>query len=157
MRSLWFKLMGAFVLVILIGVVTDAFLVSRITSAQFNRYVTRNGQLWAQRLAPTLADYYARTGSWQGVEDALRNPWMAAAGNPQSAQGRPRWMGMNGMMGEGMMGQGMGDSMGMMGDDMLAWMGLRLLLANESGRVVVDTASSALGTTLAAADRWEPC
>jgi signal transduction histidine kinase len=42
--------------------------------------------------------------------------------------------------------------MGMMGDDMLAWMGLRLLLANESGRVVVDTASSALGATLAAAD-----
>jgi len=156
MRSLWFKLMGAFVLVILIGVVTDAFLVSRITSAQFNRYVTQNGQLWAQRLAPTLADYYARNGSWQGVEVALSNPWMAAAGSPQSTQGRQRWMGMNGMMGgemdDWMMGQRMDDSMGMMGDDMLTWMGLRLLLADESGRVVVDTASSTLGTTLAAAD-----
>lgn len=164
MRSLWFKLMGAFALVILIGVVTDAFLVSRITSAQFNRYVTQSGQLWARQLAPSLADYYARTGSWQGVEVALGNPWMATAGSSQSAQGRSQGMGMNGMMGDEMggmmgremndemMGHGMGDSMGMRGDDMLAWMGLRLLLADENGQVVVDTASTATGTRLGAAD-----
>jgi two-component system OmpR family sensor kinase len=160
MRSLWFKLMGAFVLVILIGVITDAFLVNQITTAQFNRYVTQSGRLWTQQLAPTLADYYARTGSWQGVETALRNPWMAAAGNAQPPQGRSRWTGMNGMRGgmmdremdDEMMGRGMNDSMGMRGDDMLAWMGLRLLLADESGQVVVDTASVATGTRLSAAD-----
>lgn len=170
MRSLWFKLMGAFVLVILVGVVTDAFLVSQITTSQFNRYVTRSGQLWAQQLAPTLAGYYARTGSWQGAENVLRNPWLGTMGVAQPVErGRGNaWPGMMGdmwggernetwQMGPGMMGcdDGCGEDSemgGMMGDDMLAWMGLRLLLADESGQVVVDTASSATGTRLNAAD-----
>lgn len=155
MRSLWLKLMGAFALVILIGGITDALLVSQITSAQFSRYITQSGQRWAQQLAPGLAAYYARSGSWQGVETALGNPWMATASNAQPAQGRPLWMEMDGEMGGemGMTGQGMDDSMGMMDDNMLAWTGVRLLLADENGQVVADTAAaSVLGSTLTAAD-----
>ena len=55
MRSLWLKLMGAFALVILIGGVVDALLVSQATSGQFSQYVTQSGQAWAQQLAPTFA------------------------------------------------------------------------------------------------------
>lgn len=158
LHSLWFKLMGAFVMVILIGVFADAFLVNQITTAQFDRYVSQSGQLWAQRLAPTLADYYSRTGNWQGVETALRNPWLTTGKIVQPTQERSRWMGMEGRMGdETGYNDECGDDWEMMGGgtlerDMLDWMGLRLLLADERGRVMIDTASAAIGTMLNAAD-----
>jgi signal transduction histidine kinase len=146
MRSLWFKLMGAFVLVILIGVAIDSWLVSRATSSQFDRYVTQSGQLWSQRLAPGLADYYARTGSWQGVEAWLAGPsggmmggmMGGMAGGMTHAPGRSA--GVDGMMD------------GMMGGDMWTWMGIRLLLADAEGTVVADSASRLAGRPLQAAD-----
>ena len=75
MRSLWLKLMGAFLLVVLVGGGIDAFLVSRSTQTQFSQYINQNGRALAQQLAPTLARYYSRQGSWQGVESLLNNPW----------------------------------------------------------------------------------
>lgn len=171
MRSLGFKLMGAFALVILIGVAVDGFLVSRATSGQFGRYVTQSGQVWARRLAPGFADYYARNQSWRGAESLLRNPWMAMMGMGANMQreesgwrmgpGRGGMMGpgMDSMMGPGMMGRdqdwqmGPGwDMGGMMDGDMWAWMGFRLLLADERGVVVADSTSSSTGKTLSRAD-----
>ena len=99
MRSLWLKLMGAFALVILVGGVTDSLLMNRATSTQFSRFITENGQRWAQQLAPGLTAYYARNGSWQDVESILANPWMSAENNMQPAQERPRWTENSGMMG----------------------------------------------------------
>lgn len=95
-HSLWFKLMGAFVLVILVGTGVVVFLAGRATTGQFELYVTQTGQQWAVRLAPLLADYYARTSSWDGVGTVLSNPWMAGATSPGMGQG---WMGGEGMMG----------------------------------------------------------
>lgn len=150
MRSLWLKLMGAFALVILIGGVVEALLVNQATSGQFSQYVAQSGQAWAQQLAPTFASYYARNGSWQGVEALLNNS--------TSLTGRPDQNG-SGMMGD-MMGQeqnwGMGaghetDSM-MMGNEMWAWLGSRLLLADEQGRVIADSAASATSEQLSPAD-----
>jgi two-component system OmpR family sensor kinase/two-component system sensor histidine kinase BaeS len=63
------------------------------------------------------------------------------------------------MMGPGMMGRDQGWGMrpsqgmgGMMNGDMWAWMGVRLLLADERGVIVADSASSSTGTTLNRAD-----
>ena len=86
MRSLWLKLMGAFALVILVGTGLIIFLAGRATTGQFELYVSQAGQQWAARLAPLLADYYARSGSWEGVDAVLRNPW--AAGAASSGQTR---------------------------------------------------------------------
>jgi two-component system OmpR family sensor kinase/two-component system sensor histidine kinase BaeS len=150
MRSLWLKLMGAFALVILIGGVVDALLVNHATSGQFSQYVTQSGQAWAQRLAPTLATYYARNGSWQGV-GALLGTATSPAGVPNQNSG---WM-MGDMMGQeqnwGMGASHETDSM-MMGNDMWAWMGSRLLLADVQGRVIADSAASATSEQLSPAD-----
>jgi len=60
-RSLWFKLMGAFALVILVGVAIVMYATLRTTTGQFELYISQQGQSWAQSLVPSLADYYTRT------------------------------------------------------------------------------------------------
>ncbi len=120
MRSLWLKLIGAFVLVILVGTAVDAVLMNRATQGQVSQFVVASGQPWVQQTAPVLADYYARTGSWEGVDSLLHSPWagmmmgmMGVTGSPQQGQAAstspaptavPR---MNGMMGDDMMGDWM--------------------------------------------------
>ncbi len=137
-RSLFFKLLGAFALVILALAVIVAVLVNRATAGQFRLYADRNGQLWAAQSAPQLADYYARQGSWQGVEAVLRGSGGVPAGS-----------------GTGMMGSG---GMGMMGSgvagvsDMWAMMGLRVVLADARGQVISDSADLLTGQTLPATE-----
>ena len=148
MRSLWLKLMSAFLLVVLIGGGIDTYLVSRSTRTQFSQYIDQNGRAFAQQLAPTLAQYYTRQGNWQGVENLLNNPWGGVMMND----------GM-GMMGEGDWGswQGM-DEMGMgntmMGNANNPWsmMGLRILVADAQGTIVADSAAQDVGKTLSSAD-----
>lgn len=150
MRSLGLKLMGAFALVIVIGGVVDALLVNQATRGQFNQYITQSGRAWAQQLAPTFAAYYARTGSWQGVEALL--------GNSTSPTGVPNQNGgsmMGDMMGhdeDGWMNRYSNMDDMMMGDEMWASMGFRLLLADEQGRVVADSAASATAEQLSTSD-----
>ena len=126
MRSLWLKIIGAFVLVILVGTATDAVLMNRATQGQINRFVVANGQTLVQQTAPLLADYYARTGSWEGVERQLRSPWagmmVGMMHTPEHTQtptsmvvaapthDTEAWMGQ-GMMGDGMEESGMGEWM----------------------------------------------
>lgn len=126
-RSLWFKLMGAFALVILVIVALVMFVALRATTGQFELYVSQQGQVWAQRLAPTLAGYYTRMGSWQNVQSVLQSP--------------------SGNMPGGMMEHGWSDGM-MMDNEMWAMMGNRLVLADASGAVVADTSGELLGARL---------
>jgi len=118
-RSLWFKLMGAFALVILVGVAIVMFATLRTTTGQFELYISQQGQSWAQSLVPGLAEYYTRTGSWKNVQPVLQNP------------------------SDGMTMQG-----GTMSGDMLTMMGHRLVLADASGTVVADTANQLMGLRL---------
>lgn len=147
MRSLWLKLMAAFVLVILIGAVVDALLVSRTTSGQFNRYVTQSGQAWVQQLAPLVAEHYANNGSWEGVEALLVAPWsrQMVMANTQAAPTGADTMGRGMMHGYMMTEHG---RMGMTAGNMWAAMGIRLLVADAQGLVVADTASTSTGTAL---------
>lgn len=147
-RSLWIKLMGAFALVIVVGTGMVVFLVGRATTGQFELYVTQSGRQGAAWLAPALAGYYARSGSWSGVETVLRNPW-AAGGT-----GGEGWMGD--MMGDGTgMMEGMGgwwNEPDMMNDNMWAASGNRLILTDGEALVVADTAGTLVGTRLQADD-----
>jgi len=141
-RSLWFKLMGAFALVILVGVSIVMFATLRTTTGQFELYISQQGQSWAQSLVPSLADYYTRTSSWKNVQSILSNPssnvtggmTLAPHGTPGTAQGQSA--GVGGMMG------------GMISGDMLTMMGHRLVLADASGTVVADTSNQLIGLRL---------
>ena len=148
MRSLWLKLMSAFLLVVLIGGGIDTYLVSRSTRTQFSQYIDQNGRAFAQQLAPTLAQYYTRQGNWQGVENLLNNPWggvMMNDGMGMMGEGNwGSWQGMDGM--------GMGNNM--MGNANNPWsmMGLRILVADAQRIIVADSAAQDVGKTLSSAD-----
>jgi signal transduction histidine kinase len=135
--SLFFKLLGAFALVILALAVIVTVLVNRATAGQFRLYSDRNGQLWAAQLAPQLADYFAQRGSWQGSEAVL------------GGSGRMTGSGM-GMIGSG--GMGMNGSGVAGASDMPAMMGLRVVLADTRGQVISDSADLLTGQTLPAAE-----
>lgn len=162
MRSLWLRLMGAFVLVIAIGGAVDGFVMSQATKNQVSQYVSQNGLAWAQRLAPVLVDYYDRNQSWDGVEWVVNNPWQGMMmGTGSGTQG---WEENNWMMGgdrSGMMdgwqagteSGGMMDMGSMMGEsNMWLAMDVRLVLADAQGRVVADTLSTAQGSSLSVQD-----
>jgi two-component system sensor histidine kinase BaeS len=69
--SLFWKILLAFGVVILIGIGGALLLAGRITAVEFRRYARgREGARWEERAAE-LADYYAAYGSWEGVEAVL--------------------------------------------------------------------------------------
>jgi signal transduction histidine kinase len=70
MRSLLWKGMLAFLVVIVVAVGTVALLTSRVTENAFRQYtITRSG-MW-EGLTTQLAEYYEEHGSWEGVQDVL--------------------------------------------------------------------------------------
>lgn len=165
MRSLLFRLIGAFGVVIVIGLATNSFLISRATGGQFNRYVTQSGQALADSLAPALGEYYAQTGGWQGTNaltigaeartpEATATAVATAAFSPFRPMGRMgRWMGTDSVSSPAPAGEA-GPAMGrfMMGQNMWTGAGLRLLLTDEQGRVVADSMPTAAGAQLKQGD-----
>ena len=149
-RSLWLKLMGAFLVIVLIGVGINTYLVSRSTQTQFSQYINQNGEAFARQLAPTLAQHYSRQGSWQGVESLLNNPWGVSMMNDgMGMMGQEDWG-----MWQGSNGMGMGSDMGM-GPAANTWsmMGLRLLLADAQGVIIADSDAQDVGRTVSSIDR----
>ena len=136
MRSLWTRLMGAFILVIFLYGLVDTFLVHQATQEQFKLYTSQTGLAWAESLAPSLEEYYAESGSWQGVENVFGSP---SPGNMPS------------MMGGGMMGGGMHSEM-MGSENIWGMMGFQLVLADVDGWVQADTSDTLIGMQLPEAD-----
>ncbi|MFQ6057640.1 MAG: sensor histidine kinase [Anaerolineae bacterium] len=152
MRSLFFKLMGAFILVVLVAVTVVSVLANRAAAGGFRLYTTRSGLVWAEQLTPLLSEHFARTGSWQGVEALLQTPGPAMMGPGMMGEMGPDMMGpMTGMMG-GMMGRGQGTGPTMMGWTMWTMMGQRLILADAQGTVVIDSAGELRGQQLTPRD-----
>jgi two-component system OmpR family sensor kinase len=140
-NSLIFKLMGAFLLVVVIGAIVIFWLTSRATQNAFNLYTNRNGQALAQRLSPILADYYATDMSWQGVEIFLQSQLSLLTTNDTSGNGQGQGQGLS---------QGHGVGAGRQGGIWGA-LGQRMILVNEQGIVVNDTADELNGQTLTSA------
>ena len=129
--SLWFKLMGIFLVIIVIGVIVMLVATNLTTTTQFRRFVLSSDVVQAREMSAVLSDYYARQGSWQGVATVLDREENGAAA-------RERGMGMGGMMGPGMMTRM---------DEMSAWMQQqdaplmdRIVLLDEAGAIVADSA-----------------
>ena len=165
-RSLLFRLLGAFAPGHPGAGCRGHPLANRATAGQFRVYTDRNGQLWAQRLAPTLANYYARTGSWQGVDATLRS---SSSGTNMMGGGMMDG-GMDGEMMGGWMGEGMdtrsrqqssGAIQGAQGAaiqqnwNMWDMMGQRLLIADARGSVMADSQDALVGKALSAQELAE--
>ena len=147
-NSLMLKLMGAFVLVILIGSLVTALLTSQATRSAFTLYTTRSGQVWANRLAPDLANYYARANSWQGIEAVLQTVWENRS--DFGAKITPGGMGM-GPSGSENRGRGQGMGMQNAGSGMMA-VGQRLILSDVNGLVIADTQNELVGKQISSAE-----
>jgi hypothetical protein len=113
------------VAIVAVGVV--AILANRITTRQFEIYVSQGKQVRAEQLAPAFAAYYAQTGSWTGVEAWIGD--LAELNLTGRGQGR---------------GQGQGQGRGSAEE--------RLLLADASGKIVADTEDSLVGEQLSESD-----
>ena len=70
-RSLRFRLLAATILVVLIAVGVTAFVATRRTAGEFQRYVERRSPLDDRRLAFFLARTYDRTKSWDGIQSEI--------------------------------------------------------------------------------------
>lgn len=136
MRSLWIRLMGAFILVIFLYGLVDTFLVHQATQEQFKLYTSQTGLAWAESLAPSLEEYYAESGGWHGVGNVFGSP---SPGNMPS------------MMGGGMMGGEMHSEM-MGSENIWGMMGFQLVLADVDGWVQADTSDTLIGMQLPEAD-----
>lgn len=132
MRSLWTRLMGAFILVVFLYGLVDTFLVHQATQEQFKLYTSQTGLAWAESLAPSLEQYYAENGSWQGAENIFRSP---STGNMPS-------MMMDGMMSDRMHADMMGS------ENIWGMMGFQLVLTDAKGWVQADTSDTLIGTQL---------
>jgi signal transduction histidine kinase len=124
-RSLWVKLLLAFVLVAVVAVGVVAVLANRTTTRQFELYVSQGKQLRAERLAPEFAAYFALNGSWLGVSE-----WMADLALSLPA------------------GRGQGRGRGAGGNLTVD----RLLLADTEGRIVADSQGELVGRQLSTMD-----
>lgn len=80
---LWVQLAGGFLLVTLVAVLTATLLAQAQVTGHVRQYAQQEHQL---ALVATLADYYAHTGSWAGVETVIQQ---SASGRRGRQGGRP--------------------------------------------------------------------
>jgi signal transduction histidine kinase len=160
MRSLWWKLVGVIALVAWISAILNASISNVITHDQFSRFVTQNGETWARRLVPVLADYYARTGSWQGMETLFETPdTLETEAEPSQERAERPFLQGEVLQGEdedepywGPPWRRGGWSDANPQDDGAGWheapwesMGIRLVLVDDQGQVVADSAGTSVG------------
>jgi signal transduction histidine kinase len=86
---LWLKILLSTAAVVLLCLVITGVLAGVLIRRGFDRFVQAQEQNYVQRLIPSLANYYQRTGSWAGLDEIL---------GVRRGQG----------MGQGMMGAGSG-------------------------------------------------
>ena len=125
------RILLSFVLVSVVAVGAVALLANRVTTHQFELYVSGGRQMRLERLAPFFSMFYSDTGSWNGVEvlmEALNNS------NTMGSQG----MGMG-------MGRGRPSSMTpMMSVNAMD----RLILTDANGKVMADSEDELIGEVL---------
>src|SRR3972149_713977 len=130
--SLWTRLMGVFLGVIVVGVIVMVVSIRLSTASQLRRRVLSNDVAQANALAALLGSYYSQNGGWNEVELYLAS--VPQAQTPPTLQ-----------MGPGMMGPGMMDNSG-------EWMDLtrstgsldRVVVLDDDGEVIADTGLASL-------------
>jgi len=67
-RSLWFRLLAAFTLVIVVTIGAVFFFINQATQSEIRQFSERIGQTRANRMETALSAYYLRQGSWEGIQ-----------------------------------------------------------------------------------------
>lgn len=124
MNRLWVQLAVAFSLVTIVGVGVASWLANRQVGTQFRGYVA-HAQMVQSGLPDQLAEYYARTGNWSGVETLLAE---------FRGQGLGPGMGGPPFAGQGQGGPGMGRGFGP-GPGARPVLG-GLILADDTGKII---------------------
>ena len=124
--SLYKKILLAFVLVVLGSTALTAFFANRSATAGLNVFVSRGAELRAQRLAPSLGNYYLRVGSWDGVGAVLDQNLAiiergGRSGGPQRRINAQR---------------------------LALFLDQRIILADDQRRVIYDSGDAIIGETL---------
>lgn len=121
-KSLFFRLMGGFVVVIAVAIAVVYVIANQTTANEFRYFMFRGQMVRMQDLTDALANFHRLRGSWQGVDTLL-------ARGPNAPFG---------MMGGGMMSGDM--------------MGTRLTLADARGVVVSASVQGQVGAQLSTAE-----
>lgn len=136
-NSIWTRLMGVFLGVIIVGVIVMVVSVQFTTVSQLKRRVLSDDVAQANALAALLTGFYSQNGDWSGIESFLAAaPSQATPTNPQ----------VNDMMGP------------MMGPQMMwsweEWVQVtrtsgsiadRVVVLDSRGEVIADTGGVSLG------------
>jgi signal transduction histidine kinase len=67
-NQLWFKLTGAFALIIFIGVVVTVWLTSQGAATQFEHFMVADQMVRPATMQAALAGHYASSGGWDGLD-----------------------------------------------------------------------------------------
>lgn len=70
-KSLFFRLMGAFALVIIVAIASVYFIANLTTANEFRSFMFSGQMVATQDVANRLAGYYSAHGNWQGVDALL--------------------------------------------------------------------------------------
>jgi signal transduction histidine kinase len=116
-------------LVALLGVGTVALVTNRVIAREFTLYISRGGQMRSQEWAQLAAEYYQRTGSWEGLNVFFE----------EAALGRG-------------LGQGRGRRLGQQGKGTGSSSVERILIVAPEGQIVFDTQGELVGRPVAAED-----
>ena len=113
MNRLWIKLLGAFGVVILIGVIVTVLVARQATATQLSHFMIDNQMVRPRSLQQAAGAYYAENGGWDGIDAHL--PALVRSATDS-----------------GMMGGMMAGMMGMVDS--------RILVVDSQGAVVADSA-----------------
>ena len=89
-QSLFFRLMGAFSLVILIGYSIIYVIANQATANEFSVFMFQGQMVATRDIATQLAEYYRARGSWEGVESVI----LRGANSPGGMMGGSMMMGV---------------------------------------------------------------
>lgn len=71
MRSLYWKLGGALLLIVLVSVGLTAYLANITTGREFQAYVQQGTTMYARNVSDSLSQFYLQNKNWSGVQDSL--------------------------------------------------------------------------------------
>ncbi|MFN2196521.1 MAG: ATP-binding protein [Anaerolineales bacterium] len=126
------KLILSFALVVLVSIVSFAFVMWQSAAREVNAFMYRGGMTDEADLVAELENYYTQNASWEGVAALL----------PGTNRGRGR-------AGGGMMGGTGQTAMGM------SVTGQRFQLADADGQIVFDSWDETVGNSINLLQRWE--
>ena len=143
MKNRWLlKLLGAFLIIVMIGGVVASLMISKATRSAFDQYTTRSGNNWAQRVAPWIADYYAQNTSWDGISEYIQTGLIETSSTSESE---------NTMMGQGN-GHGPGGGMQSGNGLLLGTLDQRLILVDSQNLIVYDSQGEIAGQTMSSTE-----